>query len=120
MDEIKRMTEQEVEMYVKATVESLEDQRATDIEVLHVAKLTSMADYFVICTGGSTTHIRSLSERVEHDMEVEYGIRPQHIEGYSDANWVLMDYGFMVVHIFHRDTRQFYSLNRLWSGAEQK
>ena len=115
MSKNENMTEQEVERYVEAVRKALEDQRATDIELLHVAKMTTMADYFILCTGGSTTHIRSLSEAVEHELETEYGLRPHHIEGYSAANWILMDYGFMIVHIFHRDTRQFYSLNRLWS-----
>lgn len=112
-----------MKQYVDAARAILEDQRGGDIEVLHVAKMTTMADYFIICSGNSTTHIRALSEAVEHELETKYFIRPHHIEGYSEANWVLMDYGFLVVHIFHKETRQFYSLSRLWNDShteEQK
>jgi len=117
MDQVQKVSEKDVQTYVKAIMEALEEKRAADIETLHVAQLTSLADYFVVCTGNSTTHIRTLSEEVEHLMETKYGIRPHHIEGYGTANWVLVDYGFLVVHIFHRDARQFYSLERLWSDA---
>lgn len=117
MSNIKKVTEKEIDLYVKTAAGVLIDQRAVDVETLHVAKLTTMADYFIFCTGGSTTHIRALSEAVEREMETQYGVRPHHIEGYSEANWVLMDYGFMVIHIFHGETRQFYSLSRLWSDA---
>ena len=111
------ITEDEMRACVKTVTDALVDARAGDVEVLHVAKLTTMADYFIICTGSSVTHIRTLSEAAEHSMEETYNIRPHHIEGYGTANWVLVDFGFMVVHIFHRDTRQFYSLERLWSDA---
>lgn len=107
--------ESNIDQYVRAATKALEDQRAADIELLHVARLTTMADYFVICTGNSVTHIRALCEAVEHELETTYGLRPHHIEGYSAANWILMDYGFLVVHIFHKETRQFYALSRLWN-----
>ena len=112
--------ESNMQKYVDAVRRVLDDQRANDIELLHVAKMTTMADYFIICSGNSTTHIRSLSEAVEHELETEFSLRPHHIEGYSAANWILMDYGFMIVHIFHKETRQFYSLSRLWNDPEHE
>lgn len=114
-----KIDESNIGQYVEAATKALEDQRAGDIELLHVAKLTTMADYFVICSGNSVTHIRSLCEAVEHEMETKFGLRPHHIEGYSAANWILMDYGFLVVHIFHKETRQFYALSRLWNDPEK-
>ena len=111
--------ESNMQQYIESARTILDDQRASDIEVLHVAKMTTMADYFIICSGNSTTHIRALSEAVEHELETKYGLRPHHIEGYSAANWILMDYGFLVVHIFHKETRQFYSLSRLWNEPGQ-
>ncbi len=116
----KIVDENNIGEYIRAVSTILEDQRATDIELLHVAKLTTMADYFIICSGNSVTHIRALSEAVEHELETKFGLRPHHIEGYSAANWILMDYGFLVVHIFHRETRQFYSLSRLWNDPGQE
>ena len=112
--------ESNMQKYIDAVRKILDDQRANDIELLHVAKMTTMADYFIICSGNSTTHIRSLSEAVEHELETEFSLRPHHIEGYSAANWILMDYGFMIVHIFHKETRQFYSLSRLWNDPEHE
>ena len=116
----KTVDESNIDQYIRAAGKALEDQKATDIEFLHVAKLTTMADYFIICSGSSTTHIRALSEAVERELEVNHGLRPLHIEGYTAANWILMDYGFMVVHIFHKETRQFYSLSRLWNDPDNK
>ena len=118
MSKNENMTEQEIEQYVKSAAVTLEDQRATEIEILHVAKLTTMADYFILCTGGSTTHIRSLSEAVEHDMETKYGLRPHHIEGYSAANWILMDYQDIIIHIFDKENRLFYDLDRIWRDGK--
>ena len=106
-----------VKGYVDAMVSALEEKQAEDIEVLYISDLTTIADYFVVCTGTSTTHIKTLSEEVESLMEKNYQVRPHHIEGYEHANWILVDYGFAVVHIFHRDTRKFYSLERLWADA---
>ena len=116
-DKKRNITEEDMRECVKTVTTALVDQRASDVEVLHVSKFTTMADYFIICTGSSVTHIRALSEAAERSMEETHGIRPHHIEGYGTASWVLVDFGFMVVHIFHRDTRQFYSLERLWSDA---
>ncbi len=115
MDERKEITELEVEKYVKEVADLLSEKKAIEIEVLHVKAMTSLADYFVVCTGTSSTHIKALSEEVEHYMETKYNIRPHHIEGYSSASWILVDYGFMTVNIFHKESRKFYSLERLWN-----
>ena len=119
MDNIekKNLTEAEIEVIVADLTRILGEKRALDIETMHVKDLTAIADYFIVCTGTSNTHLKTLSEEVERLMEEKYGIRPHHIEGYETATWILADYGFVVVHIFHRDARQFYSLERLWSDA---
>ena len=97
-------------------IQALIEKQGVDIQCLNLKKINhTYFDYFVICTGNSVTHIRALCEAVEHELETTYGLRPHHIEGYSAANWILMDYGFLVVHIFHKETRQFYALSRLWN-----
>ncbi len=113
----KNLTEKEIETIVNDVAKILDEKRALDIEIMHVRDLTSIADYFIVCTGTSNTHLKTLSEEVERLMEEKYQMRPHHIEGYETASWILADYGFMVVHAFHRDQRQFYSLERLWSDA---
>ena len=121
----KTMTEDEIRVMLDSVSAKLEEKGARQMEVLNVHDQTTLADYFIICTGTSNTHIRTLSQEVEHHMETEfglrphhmeqtYGLRPHHIEGYDNAQWVLVDYGFLVVHIFRADVREFYSLERLW------
>lgn len=98
-------------------VKILDDKKATDIEVLDVNKSTTLADFFVICTGTSTTQIKALADEVEFRLKNEYGITPHHVEGYISANWILLDYSSVVVHVFHKEMREFYALERLWKDS---
>ncbi|MDD5603433.1 MAG: ribosome silencing factor [Eubacteriales bacterium] len=97
----------------------LEDKKARDIEILDIKGKTVLADYFVICSGSSETHIRTLCDEVEEKLEEE-GLACLHKEGYGTARWILMDYGDIVVHIFHKDEREFYNIERLWSDSVMK
>ncbi len=99
-------------------VEVLEDKKAKDIKVLNVKDITLIADYFVICSGTSTTHIKALADEVEQRLK-ERDVKLHHAEGYSSARWILMDYNNIIVHIFHRDDRLFYNLERIWADAEE-
>jgi ribosome-associated protein len=93
-------------------------KKAEDIRVLEIEDLTVLADYFVIATGSSTTHLRTLSEEMELKFK-EQGVYAHHVEGRQSNTWVLLDYGSVVAHLFLRDTRNFYSLERLWGDAKQ-
>lgn len=97
----------------------LDQKKAQDIQVLKVENVSSLTDYFIICTGSSTPQIQALADEVEDKMAA-VGKRPLHVEGYRDATWVLLDYGDVVVHIFHTQSRGFYSLERLWQDAPQE
>jgi ribosome-associated protein len=99
------------------SVEILKDKKAIDIEVLDITGISSMADYFVICSGGSVTHIKTLSDELKEKM-TEAGYNSPRIEGYNSARWILQDYGDIVVHIFHQEDREFYDLERLWSDGK--
>jgi len=103
------------EMY-DVIVAALEDKKARELTVIDIHKLTTVATYFIICSGTSTTHIKALADEVEFRMK-ERGVSPQRIEGYNNARWILMDYGEIVVHIFHEEDRQFYNLERLWQDG---
>jgi len=94
--------------------EILSDKKAVDIELIPVAEKTTLADYFVVATGTSTTHIKALSDEVEFVLKNEMGIVPDHIEGLSTGRWVLLDYKDIIVHIFHPEERVHYSLEKLW------
>lgn len=104
---------------VKIAVNALDSRKGQDIEVLRVDEVTSMADYFIICSGSSNTQIRTLGDEVEFQIKEKLGLDPLHREGYQSASWILLDYGFLIVHVFHRDAREFYNLGRLWADAER-
>lgn len=101
---------------VDKIVEILENKKARDISVIDIDHITILTDYFIICSGTSTTHIKSLADEVEFKMR-EIGINYDRKEGYNSARWILMDYGGVVVHIFHEEDRKFYNLERLWSDG---
>ena len=99
-------------------VKALDDKKARDIKLLKTDDLTVLADYFVICTAGSTTQIKTLADEVDKVMS-EAGEPPLRREGYRSGGWVLLDFGCVVVHLFMEETREFYNLERLWGDAEE-
>lgn len=96
--------------------EAADGKKAFDLLVLDLKGLTSIADYFVVCSASSTTQIGAIADGIGHALAGE-NVRPSHIEGGADATWILMDYGDVVVHIFDEPTRTYYSLDRLWGDA---
>ena len=105
------------ETYIKAAVQALDSKRGQDIQVLKVADLTTLAEYFVLCTATSTTQVKTLADEVEFRPKTDYGVLPHHIEGHDSASWILLDYGFALVHVFLESARSFYSLEKLWKDA---
>jgi len=96
----------------------LSDKKAENISVLEITDLTVMADYFIICTGTSTTQIKTLTDAVEVALE-EAGETTHHVEGRGNGSWVLMDFGCIVIHLFMDEARKFYDLERLWQDAKK-
>ena len=109
------MTPKEV---VQIAAKALNETKGQDIKVLKTHDLTTLCDYFVICTGTSSTHIKSLTDEIDRAMS-EAGEPPIRREGYRSGNWVLLDFGCVVAHVFTEDAREFYKLERLWSDAEE-
>lgn len=99
---------------------TLEDKKAKDLKVLRVDDVTLIADYFIICSGSSTTHVKSLADELEEKLKLEKGVILHHMEGYSGARWILMDYSDMIVHIFHYEDREVYNLERIWTESKDK
>lgn len=104
------------EMTALKAAEILNDKKAEEIKVLDVRGLTGIGDYFVICSGTSSTHVKALCDEVEEKFK-EQGIQLHHVEGYSGATWILMDFGAVIVHIFDHESAGFYNLERLWGDA---
>ncbi len=103
---------------VKIIAQALYDKKAENIDILNISELTSLGDYFIICTCNSTTQVRACVDEVEEKM-TEYGIKPSHKEGYHGGDWVLVDFGDIIVHVMHREKREFYALERLWDDANR-
>lgn len=103
--------------YVKAIVNALDSKKGIDISVLRVEELTTLTEYFVLCTATSAPQVRALAEEVEFRLKTDLEIMPHHIEGQPQSGWVLLDYGFALVHVFDEKARDFYGLEKLWKDA---
>ncbi len=103
---------------VKLAAKLADDMRAEDIVVLDMKDVTLIADYFMICTGTSGIHTKSIGSNVEKGLK-EAGLIPKHKGGYDDGAWILLDLGSVVIHIFQHDTRLYYNLERLWGDARR-
>jgi ribosome-associated protein len=95
------------------------EYKANDVVLLDLRGVTDMTDFFIIASGTSDTHVRSIGQRVLEDMKHKEGVAAHHVEGLEQGRWVLLDYVDFVVHIFHPTLRNFYQLERLWSDAEE-
>jgi ribosome-associated protein len=115
----KRMSEDDSYIIARHIAEYSLTKKAQDIWLLHVGSLTSMADYFVICQGESEVQVKAIADAIIDGMRNE-GVDVWHREGYKYLHWVLLDYVDIVVHIFHKKTRSFYGLERLWGDAEKE
>jgi len=97
---------------------ALDSKKGMDIKLLKIDKVSSLADYFLICTGTSNTHVRTLCDYAEYEME-QLGEKLLGREGHRGNSWELLDYGTLVIHVFTDEARKFYDLERLWADAEQ-
>lgn len=104
------------EKLMNIVVDVIKDKKGHDVTALNLEGLSLMADYFVICHGNSTTQVQSIASEVKQKAE-ENEIEIRRMEGYDGGRWVLMDLSDVIVHIFHREDREYYNLERLWSDA---
>jgi ribosome-associated protein len=100
----------------KAVEEFLDNKKGRDIKVLHVEDVSNIADYFVVCTATSNTHVKALSGEVEYQLG-RRGVNAYHIEGRDNNSWVVLDYCNVIVHIFNREARDFYNLDKLYENT---
>ena len=103
---------------VEKAVKALDSKKAEEIKVIGVTDLTIIADYFVIANGTSTTHTKSLADEVEFQLG-QLGVKPTRTEGYNGSNWIILDYSDVVVHVFYKEARDYYQLEKLWTDGEQ-
>ena len=108
------MTTKEIAL---AAAKALDEKKGIGIRLLEVTDVTTLAEYFLICTGSSNTHINTLCDAVEEAVQDGCGEPLLHREGHRGGTWVLLDFGALVVHVFTDETRSFYDLERLWNDA---
>ena len=109
------MTSYEMAMLL---AKALDSKKGEDIKVLKTEELTTLADYFVLCTASSSTQVKAMSDACEEAME-KNGEQAHHIEGHRGGTWLLMDFSSVVVHVFTDEARKFYDLERLWADAQE-
>lgn len=97
----------------KIAVAGLEDKKADDIRIIDISEVSVMADYFIIASGTNRNQVQAMADNVEEKLH-DAGIHPRQIEGYHTANWILMDFNDIIVHIFNEEDRLFYNLEKIW------
>lgn len=111
------MSEQ-VEQRVRDAVQAALDKKAFDLDVLSVGNLTSIADYFIVCSANNERQTAAIADAIEERLREKHGRKPAFVEGANIGRWILMDYGDFIVHVFTEDCRRFYALERLWGDAQ--
>jgi len=102
-----------------AAARTARENRGRDIVLLDMREQTPLFDYFVLATGTSRRQLHAMSEEIDHTLEDDLNDRRMSIEGYNESRWILLDYGSVVIHLFDEETREYYALEQLWSGARR-
>lgn len=109
---------EQIKQMARAAYDALDDKKGEDIKVIDISEISVLADYFVISSGSSDSQVKALVDNVEEKMHrAGYTLKQQ--EGRADGSWVLLDYGDVIVHIFDKEGRSFYNLERIWSDAKE-
>ena len=98
-------------------VKALEEQKAIDIKIIDIAHISTLADYFIIASGSNRSQVQAMADAVDESLG-KRGIHAKSTEGYQNANWILLDYGDIVVHLFDEENRLFYDLERIWRDGK--
>ncbi|MCL2754721.1 MAG: ribosome silencing factor [Oscillospiraceae bacterium] len=103
---------------LRTAVNALDDKKGDELKLIKIADVSSLANYFLIATGNSSTHVKTLADEVEAKLKAQ-GEMPRRTEGYRGADWIILDYASVIVHVFYKETREFYDLERLWEEGEE-
>ena len=108
----------DTKLMTKKIYDALDDKKGINITIIDITEISTVADYFVIAGGSNENQVKAMADSVEEVLIKEDGIHPKHIEGYQNANWILMDYNDVIVHVFNQDDRLFYDLERIWRDGK--
>ena len=112
------MSKEDALVVVKDIVNALDEKKSEDIKVLDISNVSIMADYFIIASGNNRNQLQAIADNVSEKLHKK-GVEIKQIEGYETANWILMDYGDVIVHIFDKENRLFYDIERIWSDGKE-
>lgn len=112
------MTDNKTKEFAVLAVEALEDKKGEDISIIDISEVSVIADYFIIAGGNNKSQIQALSDAVDEKLG-RAGLPLKQIEGYNNANWILLDFGDIIVHIFDKENRLFYDLERIWRDGKR-
>ncbi len=101
----------------KLTIQALEDKKAEDIRIIDISEVSVLADYFIIANGSNRSQVQALADNVQETLG-RAGFEMKQVEGYNTANWILMDFGDLIVHVFDKENRLFYNLERIWRDGK--
>ena len=112
------MTPKNSKETAKLAVSALEEKKATDIRIIDISDVTVLADYFIIASGSNRNQVQAMADEVEEAL-YKAGMEPKQVEGYQTANWILLDYQDIIIHIFDEENRLFYDLERIWRDGRE-
>lgn len=113
-----KLSMEEIKDMAGIAIAALEDKKAEDIRVIDISNVSVLADYFIIASGNNRNQLQALSDEVEERLG-RLGYAPKQVEGYENANWILLDFGDIIVHLFDNENRIFYDLERIWRDGKQ-
>ncbi|MCR5597252.1 MAG: ribosome silencing factor [Lachnospiraceae bacterium] len=102
----------------KIAVSAMEDKKAEDIRVIEISEVSSIGDYFIICNGSNISQVQAITDEIDERLGRQ-GVTAAHVEGYRNAGWILMDYSDVIIHVFDKDNRLFYNLERIWKDGKE-
>lgn len=112
------MSKVETKELIKTVIAAMEDKKAEDIKVLDIQQISTMSEYFVIASASNVNQVKAIADEVEEKL-YEKGAKLIQSEGYQSARWVLLDFNDIIIHIFHKEDREFYQLERVWADAKE-
>ena len=107
------MTQKQSKEMARLAYQAMEDKKARDIRIIDISEISVLADYFLIASGSNKNQVQAMVDNVQEDLH-KAGFVPKQVEGYNSANWILLDYGDIIIHVFDEENRLFYDLERIW------
>lgn len=111
-------SKKDIKEAVKAAYNALEDKKGIDIMILNISDVSSLGDYFVIASADNTNQLKAMADAVEENLYKQAGLKLSHAEGFNTNSWILLDFGDIIVHLFNKEDRAFYSIERIWGDAK--